>query len=660
MLAYTVNVDGSIDETPIWDAGVKVSSQNYDSGREIITFNDAADVIPGGDIEGQGIAFRFPGDYNTPNNLSEFNNAQISSLMTNAPYPVSTTQTTEIASNAAYGQGITNYLRGDTVNEGVGLGFRNRSSALGDIVNSDPRFVGAPNFQYPDAIQSRSYADFIDHYKDRVGIVYVGANDGMLHAFNEAQGNELLAYVPSQIYDKLNELSRMNYSHRYLVDAGPTIVDAFLPNKTDPISGGSGAWRSVLTAGLGGGGQGIYSLDVTDPARFDEINAAELVLWEFDDSDDADLGYTYGRPQIAKLANGRWAAVFGNGYNNTTADGQVSSTGNAVLYIVDIESGELIRKIDTLAGSTTTPNGLATPLLVDENADLVVDYIYAGDLLGNLWKFDVSDSNDANWDIAYSQAGVGIPLFETAQNQAITTQPQAAFHPDGRSGFMIYFGTGKYLEVTDNESINQPLQAFYGVWDKNETTLNVFDGSDLLSQTIDNQYVKEFDTDADGVDDTEYTLRDVSSNTIDFDSHMGWKIDLSPVLIEGVSNSNNFGERQISNAIVRDGKVIFTTVVPSQIECEYGGMSFIMELNYRNGGALAYPAFDLNKDGNYDAIDGQASGRASNAGLMPTVSILSNGAENIAFGSGASGDIDIIELSAGNEAYGRQSWRQLE
>ena len=192
-----------------------------------------------------------------------------------------------------------------------------------------------------------------------------------------------------------------------------------------------------------------------------ETNASSLVLWEFDDRDDADLGYTYGKPQIAKMANGRWAAVFGNGYNNTEADGSASTTGRAVLFIVDVETGALIRKIDTLAGSTTTPNGLATPVLIDSDGDQVVNYIYAGDLSGRLWKFDVTSSNAGSWAVDYTSGSTPAPLFTTENNQPITTQPQVTLHPDGEAGFMIYFGTGKYIETGDNDPTGQNTQSFY-------------------------------------------------------------------------------------------------------------------------------------------------------------------------------------------------------
>ncbi len=660
LLAFGINPDGSVDPVPDWNAGDLLDLQNYNTGREILTYNPDADVIPGGSPEGQGVAFRWPAAYTGPNALTDMSATQINHLLTYAPYSAATAVPAEIAANQAFGSAVANYLRGQRSNEGVGYGFRTRNTVLGDIVNSDPRYVGAPSFRYPESVAPKSYAAFKTAYSARAAMVYVGANDGMLHGFAEEDGTERLAYIPHSVFENLPELARTNYTHRYFVDAGPTIVDAYLATMDDPSSAVDGLWRTVLASGVGGGGQSVFALDVTNPATFDESNAASLVLWEFDDSDDADLGYTYGKPQIAKMANGRWAAVFGNGYNNTEADGNASATGDAVLYIVDLETGNLIRKLSTTAGTVGTPNGLATPTLVDYNGDLVVDIVYAGDLLGNMWKFDVSNANPAQWDSDYKSGANPRPLFTAEANQPITTQAQVAYHPDGRDGFMVYFGTGQYLEIDDNSPTGQATQAFYGIWDKNESSLTVFDSSDLVVQTINNQYNEGFDTDDDSVDDAYYVLREMSDNDLDFDSAMGWKINLRPEAVEGVANADNFGERQVSNAVVRDGRVIFTTLIPSQQPCDFGGSSFVMQVNYRDGGALGFPAFDLNGDGVFDEVDTNASGRMSDVGIVPTLSILSDSDRDIAFGSGSSGDVDVMELNTGTTASGRQSWRQLD
>ncbi|MCH8175688.1 MAG: pilus assembly protein, partial [Proteobacteria bacterium] len=511
LIAIDINLDGTLESTSSWDAGDRLDLLNYNTGREIITWNPNIDDPVGGAVEGKAIPFRFPSDYTAPSASAEMSTAQIAHLLTNAPYSVSTMDAGEIIANQTFGDDIADYLRGDQSNEGqLGQQFRLRTKVLGDIVNSDPRFVQAPNGRYADALEVKSYNDFKSANANRTGVVYVGANDGMLHGFDGDTGDELIAYVPNAVYQNLDELATADYIHRYYVDAGANIIDVFLDDMDDPASAVDGLWRTVLAGGLAGGGQAIYALDVTDPSIFDEANADDIVLWEFDDGDDVDLGFTYGRPQMAKMADGTWAAVFGNGYNNTAADGNASVSGHAVLYIVDVETGDLLKKIDTGAGSAGTPNGLATPLLIDSDADSDVDYIYAGDLLGNLWKFDVTDANPSNWDVAYQSLGVPVPLFTTEVNQQITSQPQAAFHPDNLGGFMIYFGTGKYLEVTDNNSIGQTTQAFYGIWDKNEVTLTAFDSSDLLQQSISNQFAQAFDTDGDQINDTTFTLRDVS------------------------------------------------------------------------------------------------------------------------------------------------------
>ena len=660
LLAFQIELDDSIKSTPDWEAGSEVNGQNYDTGREIITYNPEADIIPGGDPEGQGIAFRFPADYTSADPLAELTSSQIGALMTTSPEAIDTVALTEISTNQAYGTDLVNYLRGDRGNEGLGQYFRIRVSILGDIVNSDPKFVAEAVGRYADDLEDKSYNDFITDSAFRPGVVYVGANDGMLHGFAEATGQEVIAYVPNAAFTYLSELTSEDYEHRYYVDGGPNIVDVFMDDMDDPDSVVDGLWRTALVGGLAGGGQGIYALDVTDPTIYSEANAASIALWEFDDSDDADLGYTYGRPQIAKMSNGTWAAVFGNGYNNTEADGNASATGHAVLYIVDIETGDLIKKIDTLAGDIATPNGLATPLMIDADADSVVDYIYAGDLLGKLWKFDVSNPLTSTWNSDFVSAGTPDPLFTTLSNQPITSQPQVTAHPDNLDGFMIFFGTGQYLEISDNDPTGEATQAFYGIWDKNTESLTPFDSSDLLAQSITDQYQQSFDTDGDSIDDETYTLRDVSDNEIDWTSHMGWKMSLIADNVEGASNVSNFGERQVSNAIVRGGRVIFTTLVPSSLECEFGGTSFLMELDFRSGGALGFPVFDLNGDGGYDGDDTGASGRASDVGIIPTVSILADGAQDFAFGSGASGDIDVIQLRFGSESFGRQSWRQIE
>ncbi|MEE8245440.1 MAG: PilC/PilY family type IV pilus protein, partial [Pseudomonadales bacterium] len=424
VLAFDLNVStGAAASTESWDAAPLLTARvqggggsGWDTDREVITFDGT-----------NGIPFRW-------SSLSAGMQADL--------------DTDSKGVNDGQGLERLQYLRGSEADEGTnGNQYRARASKLGDIINSAPVYVGDPSFTYPDNLEASKYSAFKASNTGRTPMVYVGANDGMLHGLDANSGEEKIAYVPNKVFANLTRLTATAYAHRFFVDGAPTVGDVFY----------SGAWHTVLAGGLRKGGQGIYALDVTDPASLSEIDASSLVLWEFTDADDADLGYTYSRPAIVRMANGTWAAVFGNGHNNTEADGNASSTGDAVLYIVDISNGNLIKKIDTKAGSATTPNGLAGVAPVDVDGDRTIDYIYAGDLLGNLWKFDVSSSNSAQWKVAYKSGSTPLPLYVAKDKfgvpQPITAQPEVGAHPKnstsgvlGNGGYMVYFGTGKYIE----------------------------------------------------------------------------------------------------------------------------------------------------------------------------------------------------------------------
>lgn len=643
LYSFPLKTDDSVDTgNPNWEAAEVLNTLDFDSGRTIISNNGT-----------QGIKFRFPLNYASPT-AEEMTKAQVSDLLQSPPYDLSSSAVDEISKNQAFGNAVVDYLRGDRTNEGVSAGsFRPRTSVLGDIVDSDPKYVSAPGFFYPDSLESAKYSTFRTTYKNRKAMVYVGSNDGMLHGFDAATGKELLAYVPALVYGNLQSLTDLNYYHKYFVNEAPTIVDVFYSN----------GWHTVLAGALGNGGQGIFALDVTNPGSFNEGNAASLFLWEFSDKNDIDMGYSYSEPSIAKMPDGSWVAVFGNGYNNTVADGQVSTTGNAVLYIVDIASGTVLKKIDTGVGDVNNPNGLASPALVDINNDYIVDYIYAGDLYGNMWKFDVTDSNESNWDVSWGSGGVKKPLFTTATGQPITTRPSVGYHPE-RNGQMVYFGTGKYLERTDNGAIGEPNQSFYGIWDKNETAATGLPvlSADLLSQEILEESVETFGS-------NKYEIRITSDYPIDWDSHEGWKIDL---LNRYKTPIDNNGERQVSESVLRNGRVIFTTVLPSDTPCSPGGTSWLMEMAASNGGSLSEAAFDLNDDNIFDDLDMKNKkpptaireppddpGRPG-PGLLKTPGILRKSDKEIKYFSGASGAIMKIGESAGAQNIGRQSWRELD
>lgn len=565
LLALPVDQNGII-QPAIWNAGTKLTSA---AGRQILTYKRSTGV---------GIPFVWPANPASPA-AAELDAWQIAALDKNA-------------SGVSDGNGAArlDYLRGSSANEGTGLNFRTRKTTkLGDIINSSPVYVAMPDNGYPNAIEPSSYASFRNSNMNRQPMVYVGANDGMLHGFNATTGAEVFAYVPTSVYSNLSQLTSATYAHRYFVDGTPSVADAYF----------GGAWHTVLAGGLNAGGQGIYALDVTSPAALSETNAGAAVLWEFTDADDADLGYTFSKPEIVKMKNGKWAAVFGNGYNNTSADGAASATGHAVLYIAFINegldgswaAGSDFIKITTKKGTTTTPNGLASLAPVDIDNDFVVDYIYAGDLLGNMWKFDVTSSNPSQWKIAYGSASNPAPLFiaKDASNkpQPITSRPEVGKHPNG--GYMVYFGTGRYLEAGDVG--NTDPQSFYGIWDDGAP---VGGKSDLLQQSVTGT---EFVT-VSGVTD-EY--RKISKNPINWcgtgSCHKGWFIDLP-----------ESGERQFSGSSLRTDVIQFVTNTPSSAVCKAGGTSWFMKLDRMTGGEPAKPAFDVNGDAMFTTADKLASG----------------------------------------------------
>jgi type IV pilus assembly protein PilY1 len=619
LLAYRVNIqDGTLNNEPEWDAAQHIPAAD---ARKIVTVNS----------DGAGVAFRW-------DNLDNDRKAQLDADEQRA-------------------QNLLEYLRGsDQHEQRRGGTFRNRESLLGDIVASAPIFVGRPSFSYPDTLESKSYSEFRANRSNRKPMVYVGANDGMVHAFDAENGDEEFAFIPSPALRNLKQLADPNYSHRFFVDGSPNSGDVYF----------GGNWETVLVGGLGAGGQGIYALKITNPNNLTEANAANVVLWEFTDEDDADLGYTFSQPQIVRLQNGRWAAVFGNGYNNTEADGSVSTTGNAVLYIVDIQNGKIIRKFDTKQGMAQDPrgagrpNGMSTPAVVDLNGDYKVDFIYAGDLFGNMWKIDIRSTDPDDWKFAFGTAAAPQPLFTAVDptddsnplHQPITSRPEIIRGPRG-IGMMVLFGTGKYFEVNDkfvNTAVPE-IQSYYGLWDRNTgtTTDQIASHTELVQQSI-------IDEPTITVNGQTVRLRTTTQHQLG--DKKGWYLNL-------LSPDGYEGERQVSNTAVRAGRVIFTTLIPERDPCGYGGNSWLMELDARTGARLWQPPVDVNGDGRIDQddlVDGVIpSGIMLPVGISPEPGILLSvsGDREYKYNPGTSGEIAVTLESRPDTTRGRQSWRQL-
>lgn len=494
------------------------------------------------------------------------------------------------------------FLRGDSIRESASgtftcasttsvNNFRVRSiTKLGDIVNSGPLYIGRPSAGYSD-VDYPGYKTFKNNYKDRMPMVYVGSNDGMIHGFNACiagvtpgcttadAGKELLVYIPSAVYENLSRLSDRDYNtnHRYFVDGSPMASDVYFSS--------TASWKSILVGGLNGGGQGYFALDITNPIdtsksapTFAAANAASLFLWEFTSADDADMGYSHNLPQInsftgqanqiIKMENNKWAVIVGNGYN--------SAAGKAVLYILFIESGEDgiwtmgtdYIKLVTDAGSG---NGLSTPTPFDTNGNGKADVIYAGDIKGNLWKFDVSSSDSANWNVAIG----GLPLFVSGPLKPIIAPPAISFHPNG--GQLILFGTGKYLETADTTDTN--TQSIYGIWDNN-TAASITAGM-LVQQVI-----------------TNAAVRTATQNLVPYSNTIkGWYANL-PLS----------GERLTGVPSLEDGILVFTSIVPSASPCDFGGRGFVNALDFLTGGMLPFVAFDINRNWVLSIDDGLSAG----------------------------------------------------
>jgi Tfp pilus tip-associated adhesin PilY1 len=541
------NVDaatGAVDTlSPEWSAAAMLNTKAWDN-RIIATHNGTG-----------GIPFRF----------DSLSGAQKTLLDPNW------------ATDSIAAREIMDYLHGDTSNEVRNGGtLRNRFYVLGDIAHSSPVFKN--------------------------NILYVGANDGMLHAFDVETGEELFAYVPNLVFENLSLLADPFYEHRFYVDLTPTIADVPL----------SGVYTTMLVGGLGKGGRGYFALDLTglSPALGDrpasESALDDRVMWEYPDAatpttEVEDLGYSFSRVAVVKSNDPSHSSViiFGNGYN--------SASGHAVLFILDPATGDLVKRIDT---GVATCNGLSTPVAVDVNDDTKVDYVYAGDLKGNLWKFDLT-GNVGTWGVAYSDGGTPKPLFKTP-NQPITTKPSVMYHCEAH-GYIVAFGTGRYLGLEDLADAS--TQAVYGIWDygdDEDDTENVgqFDGGtisdnylpptvSLLQQIVVDErteYGEVLRTLSAGLPDWE-TIDDQNDIPLvqpnpDPKRNVGWYFNLP-----------ESGERVVSDVRIRAGRLTVISYVATASTCGLSGHSWVMVMDPCTGGRLTEAYFDINGDGKIDAQD---------------------------------------------------------
>ena len=475
--------------------------------------------------------------------------------------------------------------------------FRVRTKMLGDFISSSPYYVSATN------------------------TLYAGANDGMLHAFDAGTGNELFGFVPNAVISKLYKLTDPSYSHDYFVDGEIAVSSNFeTPGK------------NILVGALGRGGKALYALDVTNPSSF----AAGNVMWEFTD---ADLGLALGKPFIAKLNNGRAAVIIGNGYNSTSERG--------VLFVIDLLTGALIRKIDTLAGSSSASNGLATPRGWDLDASGTLDLVYVGDLLGNFWKLDLSSASPSSWGASFTSAGKPAPLFIATDSagklQPITGMPGIGTNPKkGDANFgkrYVFFGTGRYITTSDVTDLS--VQSWYGLIDDDTTTIS---RSDLVQRTI------EIETTVGSTTARAFSLATAG----DMVGKRGWYVDMKSPLT-GAQGERLVGENKFFGTFL-----LASSLIPSTNVCTPGGTGFINAIDPFTGAALPAPFFDINNDLTITDADRIGTDKRAIGSIDPGINLPSDPIliGNRLLTSGTSGGVASNSGVAPFRA-GRIAWREV-
>jgi len=547
-----------------------------------------------------------------------------------------------------------NYLRGDRSQEqdsvvsGSSRAYRTRAFLLGDIEGSKALPVGPPALPLTAEFGNPGYSEFKVRWRDRRTVVYVGANDGMLHAVNGAlqqtaidplletdanAGKELFAYVPSALFqgpnntpatDGLAALGKPVMVHKYFVNATPMVFDidflrtpgAVIP--TDPSLPNTD-WRSVLVGGLGKGGKSYYAIDVTDPvgtAAAGEAEVARKVLWEFSDPD---MGYTYGEPVIAKTAKYGWVYVFPSGYNNPD--------GRGYFFFVNPRTGELLEKISTGEGSPTAPAGLAhLNGYVVEYRDGTMDAVYAGDLLGNIWRLDVRATTGAY----PAPVKIGVLTDPTGNTQPVTTKPLIEYYPPDERRFVLV-GTGRLLDTTDITSTQ--IQSFYAITDGNTSRFN--SAAELptgITFPIRRTNLVQLTDPILGL-----------ATPLDFSTQMGWYIDL------GLDSTTGNAFRVISRPSSFFGTVTFVANVLNADACSPAGTSRVYGLDIERARTILLSS----------ATSTPVAYVETGSNVTDIKDLSVGGKHELIFGDDRGGLGQIKTAPAPGEPFKRLNWREI-
>ena len=483
-------------------------------------------------------------------------------------------------------------------------------TVLGDIVNSAPfvTFGGTFGYQVLDVDDGGGddYRDHLEHKEELPNMLYVGANDGMLHAFTAEDGEEQFTFMPDAAFDELARLAEPGYDHRFYVDGQIEVADAYV----------NGDWTKTLVASTGAGNPAVFSLDVTDPENF----GAGDVNWEVTPDEIPEMGHVLEDINIVRLNNGEFAAVFGNGYNSADHEPAliiVPITDNPNPTVVELPPGN--------HGSQSDPNGLGGVSTVDAQGNGTIDFVYAGDLHGNMWRFDLTDESTSQWSAERLFQAEG----PNNERQPITAAPRVIQHSAQGVDWNVLFGTGKFFEEGDDLVGDDPeVHSFYAIQDAGSEV----DRGDLLTQEIE-------DENRDG----EPPTRVLTDEPIPADKE-GWHVDLvSPD--EGAE-----GEQVIDMPEIVDERVFFLTQIPEGEVCGFGGRSWIMEMDAESGGHT--PTELLPEDSEVGGIgfDQMATGltRLRGEGTMTFYPSL---------GDGSIESVTVPEF--GDVPAGRQSWEEL-
>lgn len=525
------------------------------------------------------------------------------------------------------------FVKGDTSK--ATSTYRRRASLIGDLVNSSPVVVDTALYDanVADTLdgQSGTYGTFQTTQSTRRGQIYVGANDGMLHGFDTQTGVEKFAFIPTAVISNLNALTNKDYNsnsalHRFFVDSTPVVADVYFGS----------AWHTILVGTLGAGGREVFALDITNP---DSIS----LLWEFTSQNDVDLGSSFSVPVIAKLHSGEWGVIVGNGYNG--------NNGNASLFILNAGTGATISKLTT---SVTGNNGLSSPVILDANADGYADYVYAGDLLGNLWRFDLigssltANATASNYKVAFGNK----PLYSAtasdttgAAMQSITAPPTVVAHPSA-AGTIVVFGTGRYFATADKASTD--LQTLYGVWDK-QTVGAAASSTPTLARG--NLQAQTITTQANNVSfaGTSNDVRIVSTNAVDWGTKSGWYLDLA------VGNTL-LGERLVDPLVISGSVLFASTRTPVTDVCSPGVTGWLYGLDPTTGGRTTFTVFNLRRNGTISSADNY------NDTVVSAMSVTAGGVDVGSIGgqkyaTDSSGEPTAV--NTGTAFNGRQNWRVI-